>query len=247
MGEDDFGRELMRRYSDEGIVMTYAKRLAGEATGTALIFLGTDGQNAIGIYAAANSKLSRQMVENLPSEAFSKNGVFLACLEIPLETVCAGLRRAKAAGMTTILNPAPFNPAILDKEILGLVDIITPNEEEAMGLTGRNRPCDAAERLIEQGAKTVVVTLGSEGALRVAADEASAKAFPAHAIKVVDTVGAGDAFNGALAAALAAGRSCDAAIGWAVAAASLSVAAEGAQGGLPDRARIDEFLRSTAQ
>ena len=243
LGDDEFGRRWVERYRAEGIEMTHARLLAGVGTGTALIFLGSDGQNAIGIHPAANARLSAEMVEALPETLFQRGGVFLACLEIPISAVRAGLMRARSAGMITVLNPAPADAAIGEEDTLSFVDILTPNQEEALTLTECADGPSAAEGMCRRGAGASVVTLGAEGVFWARSSREPHK-FPAYSVSVVDTVGAGDAFNGALATALAEGRDLEAAIRWASAAAALSVMEVGAQGGLPQRSRIERLFES---
>src|SRR5262249_18777881 len=156
-----------------------------------------------------------------PARVFAPGAVLLACLEVPSATVAVGLRRAKAAGMTTILNPAPADPAIVSGDILPLCDIVTPNQEEIRVLTDlpADTPASAtrgARAVGERGARDVIVTLGAAGCLVVT--EQGSQLVSACAVEVVDTVGAGDAFNGALAVALAEGRPLLEAASWACAA-----------------------------
>jgi ribokinase len=156
-----------------------------------------------------------------------------------------GLETARRHGVVTVLNPAPVQE--LSDELLGLVDYLTPNAGEVMALTGIEvRDADtgrqAAARLVERGAGTVIITLGEQGAL--VCDGASARHFEAFPVEVVDTTGAGDAFNGALALGLAAGGSVDQVIPLAGAAAALTCTRRGAQDALPTRADVERFLRS---
>lgn len=243
MGKDDRGDDLLRRYQAEGLDMSWARQITGVSTGTALIFLGTDGQNLIGVYPGANGHLSATFVDDLPDTVFRAGSVLLACLEIPLPTAIAGLRRAKAREMVTVLNPAPANLEMVTPEVLRLIDVLTPNEEEAALLAGSpaGDPERAARRLREGGARAVVVTLGGDGALLMT--EEGTTHFAPYPVNVVDTVGAGDAFNGALAAFLSEGKSLTDATRAAGAAGALAVTAAGAQGGLGTRAQIEELLK----
>ena len=171
--------------------------------------------------------------------------MLLACLEVPVPTVARGLGRAKAAGMTTVLNPAPADPAILEGDLLRSVDVLTPNQEEAAALIGRpagtiEEAIEAAKALRERTGCDLVVTLGEDGCL-VLPRAGRQNLVPAPRVEAVDTVGAGDAFNGALAVALAEGRSLVEAAAWACAAGALAVTRPGAQGALASRAEIDRL------
>jgi ribokinase len=148
--------------------------------------------------------------------------------------------------MTTVLNPAPVDRAILDHDVLALVDVLTPNQEEARALAGvaeqAGSPAEAMEsasRLRAAGCQCVLITMGSQGCL-LSTDDGSLL-LPAPAVAAVDTVGAGDAFNGALAVALGEGRLLAEAAAWACAAGALAVTRPGAQGALPQRAAIDRL------
>jgi ribokinase len=152
--------------------------------------------------------------------------------------------------MTTVLNPAPADRALLEGGILGLVDVLTPNQEEAREITGLpSETADAAVQcaraLMAHGARSVIVTLGEQGCLVV--EPSGVFLVPACNVEVVDTVGAGDAFNGALAVALAEGRPLADAAAWACAAGALAVTKPGAQGALPRRAEIERLLGAPAR
>ncbi|WP_169976260.1 ribokinase [Tautonia rosea] len=246
LGDDDFGRWLIEHDRSEGLDLSFAKTVADVANQVALIFVGDDGANLIGVAPGASAHLSPNDIDALPDAAFPRGGVFLACLEVPVPTVARGLSRAKASGMTTILNPAPADRAILENKILSHVDLLTPNQEEAAELTGLptetiEQAIEAAKRLRDRGGCGVVVTLGDQGCLVLGRDWGQ-NLVPAPKVKAVDTVGAGDAFNGALAVALAEGCGpVDAAV-FACAAGSLAVTRSGAQGGLARRDEIEQFL-----
>ena len=245
-GDDDFGRRVAENDRREGIDLSHAKIASGVANQVALIFVGEGGENLIGVAPGASAHLSPEDIDALPASAFPSGAVFLACLEIPVETVIRGLQRARENGLRTILNPAPASPAILEGPLLGLVDILTPNQEETRELTGldvgtRTGVREAAQELRRRGAGEVIVTLGADGCFW--ASRNWEQSFRAHSVEVVDTVGAGDAFNGALAAALAEGKEPSEAIPFACAAGALAVTKPGAQGALPTRAEIEALTR----
>jgi ribokinase len=210
----------------------------------ALILVDEQGQNLISVAAGANAHLTPADLDRVPQEVFTEASVFLTSLETPLETVAHGLSLARRAGLTTILNPAPARP--LPDEVLTLVDVLTPNESEARTLDGEARdgtqaeriaPAECAARLIERGCRSAIVTLGAAGCLVVG--RASGR-VPGRTVTAVDATAAGDAFNGALAVALAEGRSLVEAARWANVAASISVTRRGAQPSLARREEIDE-------
>ena len=244
-GDDDFGRRARQNLESEEIELTHAKVVAGSANQVALIFVGeTDGQNLIGVAPGASALLSPEDVEQLPLDVFQKGRVMLAALEIRPETVEAGLRRAKKAGMITILNPAPVDLKAI--EILKFVDVITPNETEMSALANMEIPelndaLGAARNLIAKGVGAVVLTRGARGCV-VVDETRGAWSIDGHRVKAIDTVGAGDAFNGALAASLSEGLSLLDAARRANAAGALAVLKPGAQGGLPSRLQIDVLL-----
>jgi ribokinase len=244
-GDDDFGRRLIEHDRAEGLDLSHAKTAEGVANQVALIFVGDDGHNLIGVAPGASGHLTAEEIDRLPGSVFCAGDVMLACLEVPVSTVRRGLARASGAGMTTILNPAPADPTILEGGLLASVGILTPNQEEAFALTGRvvetrDDAVAAAKALRERGARDVIVTLGEGGAMVLAGEEV--RHVEAPRVAVVDTVGAGDAFNGALAAALAGGRSLAEAAAWACAAGAFAVTKAGAQGALPRREEIERMF-----
>lgn len=243
VGDDTFGHDSLARYRAEGIDVAHTRVLPGVASGVALIFVGEAGENVIGVAPGANLQLTADDVDALPDTVFEPPGVLLASLEVAFETVMRALSRAKRAGMITILNPAPVSAELAGRDALSLVSVLTPNQSEAFSLarhhTGRtDADLLAAARGLQArlGGGHVLVTRGAEGCLVVNGD--SALEFPAHAVEAVDTVGAGDAFNGALAAALAEGLPIVDAVRWASAAGALAVTQAGAQAASPRREAI---------
>ncbi len=244
-GDDDFGRRAAENCRSEGIDLTYAKCIPSMANQVALIFVGKDGANLIGVAPGASAALSAADIDALPESLFAPGDILLASLEIPVPTVTAALRRARAAGMTTLVNPAPASRDAAEPEFLVLVDVLTPNEEEAAALVdspahGMDGAREAARALRRTGVRNVIVTLGEHGCLVVTEHEECRIAAPF--VQVVDTVGAGDAFSGALAVALAEGRTLIEAADWACAAGAFAVTQPGAQGALPTRAQIDRLI-----
>ncbi|MCL4193460.1 MAG: ribokinase [Thermoguttaceae bacterium] len=243
VGDDDFGRQAREQFARERLDCQFLKVVRKTPTGVALIVVDHKGENSITVASGANSFLEPADIDAVPDEVFRSAKVFLTCLESPLDTVLRGLVRAKGFGLLTILNPAPANPEICRGEMLRYVDVITPNEGEAALLTGAGlsdpaRPMAAVQKLQELGCGRAVITLGAEGCLVVENDLMS---IPGYEVDAVDTTAAGDAFNGALAVALAEGRSIVDAARWATRAAAIAVTRPGAQPSLPTRAEIESF------
>jgi ribokinase len=244
VGDDALGRQALAHYAQEGLDVSRVRTMPEVASGVALIFVDERGENMIGVAPGANALLAPADIDALPESIFSSDAVLLASLEVPVPTVIRALERARAAGMTTILNPAPVDPGILDRAVLALVDVLTPNQEEARALAGVaagsvEEAHEAARQLVAAGCCCVLMTLGSRGCLL--STEVGALLLPAPKVAAVDTVGAGDAFNGAFAVALGEGRPLDEAAAWACAAGALAVTRPGAQGALPHRAEIDRL------
>ena len=243
IGEDDFGAMALRLYREEGIDTAFLARTAGVPTGVGFILVDEAGHNCIALDPGANETLSAdKVVAN--RAALQGSGVVLTQLEIPVDAAEAALRLGRAEGAATILNPAPVRP--LPASVLQLVDVLTPNQTEANVLTGRSadaegNPEDVAQDLIRMGVKQVVMTLGEKGALIVSSG--SAKHVPGHALKAVDTTGAGDAFNAGLATALAFGENLDSAVQFGVISGGLAVTREGVIPSLPRRDEVKEFCR----
>ncbi len=258
VGDDPFGRASLERYQAEGIDVSHARVVPGVASGVALIFVSEQGENMIGVAPGANAQLTPADIDALPESVFDPSAVLLASLEVPLETVKRALERGRAAGMITVLNPAPADQRLAaevehDDEgdvgsrgsLFALVDLLTPNHSEAATLAGfaietAGEAWSALEDLqTVYGMPHMVITRGAEGCVLVG-NEDPMRIHPFE-VEVVDTVGAGDAFNGALAVALAENRPLLDAIVWANAAGALAVTRPGAQGASPRRADIDRL------
>lgn len=244
LGADAFGEAALGLYAEEGVNAEAVRQTPEAPTGVGFIIVeATGGQNSIVLDPGSNELLSEQDVSQAEG-AFNAPAVVLTQLEIPVEAARAALERGRAAGALTLLNPAPVRS--LDSEILASVDVLTPNEVEARVLVGFDaqaaiEPERAARALIERGVKQVVVTLGEKGALIVTAD--SARHIPAAEMKAVDTVGAGDAFNAGLAAALGHGEDLESAVRFAVVTGGLAVTREGVVPALPQRETVLAYYR----
>jgi ribokinase len=232
VGDDPFGAEARAALEAEGIDLDGLSTLAGEATGVALILVDGAGENSIAVASGANAAVSPALVAAALAGLHPRAGdVVLVGHEIPTMATREALRLARAAGAVTILNPAPATG--LDRDVLALADILTPNRGELAALSERDDAVvpQATALIGDAPGRTVLVTLGADGALLVTADGATVLRAPE--VTVVDTVGAGDTLNGALAAGLAAGLALPDAARQAVAAASLAVTRAGAREGMP--------------
>ena len=246
VGADGFGSEARAALEADGVDVTELLTIPGQVTGVALILVDAAGENSIAVAGGANEALEPAHV----AAAFGRirpgpGDVVLVGHEIPTRTATEALRLARAAGATTILNPAPATGVTL--EMLDLTDIVTPNQGEAAELLAIEGETEGlgADRLARlAGGGHVLVTLGGRGALLVGPDGSSP--IPAPMVEVVDTVGAGDTLNGALAAGLAAGLPLAEAARRAVTAASLATARAGARAGMPTGTELDTALTTSA-
>jgi ribokinase len=244
VGDDDAGAGIRRALAEQGIGIDDLVTAPEVATGTALIFVDREGHNQIGVAPGANHRLTVDMARGA-ADSIAWAQVLISQLEVPVPVVRWALETARRHGVVTVLNPAPVQE--LSDELLGLVTYLTPNAGEVAALTGvevsdLDSGRRAAARLCERGVGTVIITLGEEGAL--VCDGATAVHFEAFPIEAIDTTGAGDAFNGALAVGLSAGGSLEQVIPLASAAAALTCTRRGAQDALPDRADVERFLQS---
>lgn len=241
-GNDIFGRQSIQLFSEEGIDTSYILTDANYPSGVAMIAVDKSAENCIVVASGANAKLmpaDLQRAETLIGQSV----LVLMQLEIPIATVGYAAAAASAKGVKVILNPAPA--CELPDELLKNITIITPNKTEAEMLTGIKvtdieTAKQAARKLQQKGIKTVIITLGSNGA--VVLHENIYTHIPAPAVEAVDTTAAGDVFNGALAVALSQGKSVPEAAEFACYAAAISVTRLGAQSSAPYKNEIDPFL-----
>jgi ribokinase len=263
VGPDAFGRQVRTALRAEGIRLDHVQDVAGRPTGVAFIQVAADGENTIVVASGANQALDPPAVDLTPSDVAAGDVVALQ-LEVPTGTCAAVARAARAAGARVLLNAAPSadarDPAF--SALLRDVDVLVVNEVEAAALVGTPEastaapagsagrastpaapdwPIVAARRLCALGPAAVVITLGARGA--VGHDVAGDWIQPAFPVEAIDTTGAGDAFCGAIAAALAGGLGLRDAVRWGTAAGALATTAVGAQSALPTRAALDRMLR----
>ena len=243
LGKDDFGDRALAMYAAEGVTVK-AEQVTDNSTGAAYIFVqdGT-GANAIIVVAGAAGTISVDDVERNRA-AIENAAVFMTQLEQPIPAALRGLEIARAAGTTTILNTAPAAP--LDDAIYKLCDYVTPNESEATLLTGIevvdvDSARKAADVLLSKGVGSVLITLGGNGSLLHTRQKSLH--IPVFSVgKVVDTTGAGDAFNGGFAAALARGATPEEAARYGSATAGISVTRPGTAPSMPMRVETEALL-----
>lgn len=236
VGTDEHGEHGVAALSEEGIDVSRIRRAEGEPTGVALIVVGPRGENQIAVAPGANATLT---LEDDDRTAIAAADVVLTNHEIPQSTVVDALRAAREGGTVAILNPAPARG--LPGEVLSLGPILTPNEHELIVAIGNDETGPALDELAVRHHGPIIVTQGPAGALL--ADRDLRQRFPGYpAASVVDTTGAGDTFNGVLAAWLAAGAALPDAITAANGAGSLSVGAAGARAGMPSHEEILALL-----
>ncbi|MBP2169049.1 ribokinase [Erwinia toletana] len=242
VGEDDIGERVRQQLAKDRIDIKPVEVIAGASTGVALIFVNGDGENSIAIHAGANAALTPALVSR-HQQTIADASALLMQLESPLDSVLAAARIAQQHQTQVILNPAPAIP--LSDELLALVDMITPNETEAEILTGipvRNDEdaARAAAVLHGKGISKVLITLGSRGVWL--SDNGQGQRIAGFRVTAVDTIAAGDTFNGALITALLEQQPMDQAVRFAHAAAAIAVTRPGAQPSVPWREEIDSFL-----
>ena len=244
VGDDDAGRTLRSAMDSAGVDTTSLLTTEGAPSGTALIAVGADGDNAIVVSPGANGRLSSADVEGATGVLAAADVVLLQ-LEVPLEAVSAAVR---GAGGTVVLNPAPAPATMLPPDLLDRVDVIVPNQTELATMAGHAGLSPIGEVDPETAVAlarglpiaAAVVTLGAAGAIVVTPTDATH--LPAPAVMPVDTTAAGDSFCGALADALVGGADLVAATEWAVRVGAAATLRHGAQPSLPTRSEVDQLL-----
>lgn len=242
VGDDAIGVEILAQLQRDRIHTAAVSVVPEAATGVAMIFVNEDGENVIGISAGANAALTPEHFAPYKG-LVEQSDALLMQLESPLETVIAAAQAAKNHQTRVILNPAPARE--LPDSLLKLVDVITPNETEAEKLTGisvsdETGAARAAQVLHDKGIGQVLITLGSRGVWLSVNGEG--RRIPGFKVNAVDTIAAGDTFNGAYVTALLEGKPADEAVRFAHAAAAIAVTRRGAQPSVPWRREIDAFL-----
>ena len=243
IGRDSMGDQALQGFQQDGIDTSCVYRDEAEPSGAALIFVDEEGENSIGVAGGANMSLSPEKIRAC-GRVIESADILVMQLETPLPAIQAAADLAHAKQVPIILNPAPARP--LPDELLGKITILTPNESEAelltgVAVTGFESARKAAGVLRERGVENVVITMGARGAFFASRDMEAM--IPGFRVSAVDTTAAGDVFNGTLSVALAEGQPLEAAVGFANAAAALSVTRLGAQPSVPRRAEIEKMLR----
>ncbi|GAC1422754.1 MAG: ribokinase [Flavisolibacter sp.] len=238
VGNDFFGREAIQLLQKEGIDTNFITIDINHPSGVALITVDKKGENNIVVASGANASFNAEILAAAKG-VIEHASILLMQLEIPMETTYYAASAASAREATIILNPAPA--CALPPSLLSFISIITPNQSEAEMLSGVTitdiaSAHQAASIILDKGVKTVIITLGSKGALVV--QERFSKLIPTPKVEAVDTTAAGDVFNGALAVALAEGFSITEAVAFGCHAAAISVTRLGAQASAPHRYEI---------
>lgn len=247
VGYDIFADHLKASLSAAGVDVAYVHATKSQPTGVALIWVDRHGQNSIVVASGANHVFPAADIEGLRG-AFRGAAFALFQLETPLPAVAAALKLARQEKAFTILDPAPAQG--LPRDLLEGVDLLTPNETEALILLGRDaktridEPNEVANALLALGPRAVILKLGERGCYYT--DGIAVVHSPAFTVQPVDTTAAGDTFNGALAAALADSQPLPEAMRFANAAAAISVTRLGAQVSIPSRGEVTAFLSTRA-
>lgn len=245
-GTDTFGDMARRRLNDFGVKTATLLADANHSTGIAVIGVDAKAENCITVIGGANMAVSAEDVSRA-ADALDSARVLLLQLETPLPAVLAAAQRTRAAGGLVVFDPAPAPAAGLPADVFRQIDAITPNESETEALVGI-RPAtaedaaEAARRLMDKGVGIAVVKMGARG---VYVRSSTASGFiPSFTVKAIDTVAAGDCFNGGLAYALARGDGVMDAVRFAAACGALATTKAGASDAAPSLAEVEALLAS---
>ena len=242
VGDDLFSQELLGSLRENRVNVEAVGQDQNAPSGIASIWVTETGENAIVYVPGANALVDTAYVDQVLPELTAAK-VLLLQFEIPLKTIAYLLRGLPSKSPLVILDPAPAKD--ISSFPLERVDIITPNRGELAALTGEEEVAKAARKLLSFGVGQVICKAGAKGAYLIAAN--NFRHFPAFLVNPVDTTAAGDAFNGALAVALAEGRSLEEAVRFANAAGALAATRRGAQPSLPTRQEVEALLRKAGQ
>ena len=244
IGNDDFGKVGIKLYEDVGVNKNSLIIDKNERTGCATISIDEKGMNAIVVVPASANGLSPKMIDT-KLEVIKNSKIIITGFEIPINTAIYSLKIGRKNNCVNILNPAPFFP--VKKEIWSLVDYLTPNEHETSEITGLKidspqAAFEAGKILCDMGAKNAVITLGELGAVTVIEGKKGDHYYPPKISEsVVDTVGAGDVFNGTFALALSRGETIEKSVKFANISSAISVRRKGAAKSAPNSKEISEI------
>ena len=251
VGVDAFGEEMLSQLRKEGVNIEHIIRDPHESSGVAFILIDETGENMISVAPGANFKLTPEEVQ--ANSDFIKNAKCLVVqMEIPIETIEFIFKIAAQGEVIKILNPAPLKPIGLS--ILSNIDIIIPNEGELLQLhsllkleelIGNNKEkiIQASKHISRLGIKTIITTLGKKGCIIYDAEEDISTEVPAFKVEAIDTVGAGDCFNGVVASKLCQGENILTSVKYATAAASIAITRQGAQASMPYLNEIEDRFK----
>lgn len=242
VGDDSFGSDLRQHLARAGVDTSAILTDHGISSGVAIIAVDDAAQNSIIIVPGANARVGEADVNRLREQLVGIK-LLLLQLEVPLEATIAAAEIAHQNGVTVVLDPAPAQN--LPSDLYKLIDIITPNEVEASQLLGfpvktRENATKAANLLLERGVRASIIKMGAQGVVYASQDHSGF--VPVFKVKAVDTVAAGDAFNGGLATAIVEGHPLPTAIQWGAAVGALSTTKVGAQPSMPARSEFETFL-----
>lgn len=250
IGADDFGTALRRGLVAHGVDISRVAVTEGIPSGVALITVDDAGENTIIVVPGANGTLGEPDLVSL-QDILNTAQVLLLQLEVPLPIVLAAAHSAREQGVQVMLDPAPAQ--LLPAELYALVDILTPNESEAAALVGfaiqdAQTVEQAALTLLDRGVKNVLIKMGGNGVYWGTRHNGAfqGRLIPAFPVEAVDTVAAGDAFNGSMAAALHEGLPFEEALRWGMAAGAICVTRQGAQSAMPNRAEVLALITSAS-
>jgi len=251
IGMDAFGDQMVLQLKKEGVKVDHIIRDPKESSGIAFILIDEHGENMISVAPGANVKLTPEEIQ-LNSDLIRNANSLVVQMEIPIETIEMIFKIASQGKPIKILNPAPLKP--LPINIFKNIDIIVPNEGELFRLhsliklknlsgIGEEKIVHASKNIANLGVNTIITTLGSKGALIYQSQEDNVIKIPSFKVQAIDTVGAGDCFNGVLASKLNQGENIVDAVKYATAAASIAVTRRGAQESMPYLDEIEERFK----
>ncbi|MBY8988195.1 MAG: ribokinase [Candidatus Lokiarchaeota archaeon] len=251
VGIDAFGDDMLSQLDNEGVNIEHIIRDQHESSGVAFILIDETGENMISVAPGANFKLTPEEIQT-NSEVIKNAKCLIVQMEIPLETIEEIFKIAKQGEVIKILNPAPLKPISLS--ILSNIDIIIPNEGELLQLhsllklkelIGNRKDIiiQASKNISRFGIKTIITTLGKKGCIIYDAAEDKITEVPAFKVRAIDTVGAGDCFNGVVASKLCQGENILTSVKYATAAASIAITRQGAQASMPYINEIEDRFK----